>query len=111
LDTGSNGIYFNDPGIVECHDVKFYCPAGTLTLSATMQGRNAVSATINFSVANADTLFASGPSLVAFPTLAGPYPGTTASFDWGLPFYFGRTVYTAVENAATSVGTGPYVAF
>ena len=111
LDTGSNGIYFNDPGIVECNDVKFYCPDGTLTLSATMQGLNAVSATINFSVANADTLFASGASLVAFPTLAGPYPGTTASFDWGLPFYFGRTVYTAVENAATSVGTGPYVAF
>ena len=32
-------------------------------------------------------------------------------FDWGLPFYFGRTVYTAIENAATAVGTGPYVAF
>jgi hypothetical protein len=111
MDTGSNGIYVNDPGIVECNGVKFYCPADTLTLSATMQGLNAVSTTINFSVANADTLFASGPSWVAFPTLAGPYPGTTASFDWGLPFYFGRTVYTAVENAATSVGTGPYVAF
>jgi hypothetical protein len=48
---------------------------------------------------------------VAFPTLAGSYPGTTASFDWGLPFYFDRTVYMAIENATTSAGTGPYVAF
>jgi hypothetical protein len=32
------------------------------------------------------------------------------TFDWGLPFYYGRTVYAAVENA-TAVGTGPYLAF
>lgn len=111
LDTGSNGIYFHDAGIVQCKDVKFYCPASTLTLTAILEGQNAVSATIGFSVADADTFFANALGFVAFPTLAGPYPGTTVSFDWGLPFYFGRTVYTAVENATTSVGTGPYVAF
>jgi Protein of unknown function (DUF3443) len=76
-----------------------------------LQGQSTVSANVSFSVGDAQTLGANDPSLVAFPTLAGPYPGTTPSFDWGLPFYFDRMVYTAMENATTSVGTGPYVAF
>jgi len=69
-----------------------------------------MSASVNFTVGNAETLGGNDPSLVAFATLAGTYP-TTDTFDWGLPFYYGRTVYTAVETAATTVGTGPYVAF
>jgi hypothetical protein len=62
-------------------------------------------------VDDAQTLGANDPTFVAFPTLAGPYPGTTTSFDWGLPFFYGRTVYTVIENSTTSVGTGPYMAF
>jgi len=70
-----------------------------------------VSATVHFTVDDAETLGANEPSFVAFPTLAGTYPTTTDAFDWGLPFYYGRTVYTAIENSTTAVGTGPYVAF
>ena len=33
------------------------------------------------------------------------------SFDWGLPFFFGRRVAYAIQGAATAVGTGPYIAF
>ncbi|MHB8722292.1 MAG: DUF3443 domain-containing protein [Steroidobacteraceae bacterium] len=114
LDTGSNGLYFNDSSLPACTatNVKdFYCPASTQSLTAAVQGQNGVSANVSFSVGNAQTLGASDPAFVAFPTLAGPYPGTTASFDWGLPFFYGRTVYTVIENSTTSVGTGPYVAF
>jgi hypothetical protein len=32
-------------------------------------------------------------------------------FLWGLPFFYGRTVYTAVEAQNTPSGQGPYVAF
>jgi hypothetical protein len=32
-------------------------------------------------------------------------------FDWGLPFFYGRTVYTAIESQATPAGVGPYFAF
>jgi hypothetical protein len=32
-------------------------------------------------------------------------------FDWGLPFFFGRTVYTAIEGQSTPAGVGPYFAF
>jgi hypothetical protein len=114
LDTGSNGLYFNDSSLAACtatNFTDFYCPTSTQTLTAVLQGQNGVMANVSFSVDNAQTLGANDPSLVAFPTLAGPFPGTTASFDWGLAFYFGRTVYSAMENETTSVGTGPYVAF
>ena len=114
LDTGSNALYFNDSTLPQCtasNLTGFYCPAGTQTLSAVLQGQNAVSASLTFGVASAATLGANDPSLVAFATLAGTYSSSTDVFDWGLPFYFGRTVYMAFENATTSVDTGPYVAF
>jgi hypothetical protein len=50
------------------------------------------------------------------PTLAGTFSSasslnTSNTFDWGLPFFYGRRVATAIENQQTATGTGPYVAF
>jgi uncharacterized protein DUF3443 len=114
LDTGSNGLFFNDTSITACSEsglTDFYCPAATQSFSATLQGQNNASASVSFSVGDAATLGGNDASLVAFPTLAGPYTNSADTFDWGLPFYYGRTVYTAFENGTTSVGAGPYVAF
>lgn len=111
LDTGSNAIYFldaNTTGLPICADATFwYCPATTQSFSATNQGANGASSSLNFSVGNADTLTANGTVGVA-NGLAGPNPGT---FDWGLPFFFGRTVYTAIEGQNTPGGVGPYWAY
>jgi hypothetical protein len=85
-----------------------------MSLSATLQGQNGTSVTESFSVGDADTLT---DNIAAAPMLAGTFPesfpGSDASttFDWGLPFYFGRTVYTVIAGDTTKVGTGPYVAF
>ena len=116
LDTGSNGLYFNDSSLATCTEsnlTSFYCPPSTENLTATLEGQNGMSASATFSVAPADSLGAGDVSLVAFSNLAGTYPDTsdTDTFDWGLPFFYGRSVYTVIENASTSVGTGPYVAF
>jgi len=113
LDTGSNGLYFNDTGLTQSTSSCFatlYCPVNPQGLSAVLQGQNGMSASEDFTVGDAETLGGDDPSLVAFATLAGTYPNTD-TFDWGLPFYYGRTVYTAFEKAATSVGAGPYIAF
>jgi hypothetical protein len=113
IDSGSSGIFFNDTTIAQCTDPnfsQFYCPASPLSLTVTLQGANGMSGEIGFSVDSAQTLQANNPSFTALPTLAGTYP-TPGSFDFGLPFYYGRRVATALENSTTSLGAGPYVAY
>ena len=111
LDTGSNAIYFANSamtGLATCSDLKFlYCPGGTQKFSAMNIGANGTTGSVSFSIGNADTLLANQSDFVA-PDLGGPNPG---AFDWGLPFFFGRNVYTAIEGKNTPGGTGPYVAF
>lgn len=107
IDSGSNGIYFltsSITGYLDCDG--FYCPSSTQNLSATTEGANGQgSATINFSVANADDL----PNDPVLEQLAGP--NTPTSFDWGLPFFYGRNVFTAIAGASTPAGQGPYWAY
>jgi uncharacterized protein DUF3443 len=112
LDSGSNGIFFLDSsttGLPACSGAnnQFYCPASSVSLSATNQGINAVASNVTFSVANTNTLF-SNTNNFAFNDLAGPNP---SAFDWGLPFFFGRNVFTAIEGQSTPVGLGPYFAY
>jgi hypothetical protein len=110
IDSGSNGIYFDDSAIPACSEsgfTEFYCPASTLDLSAEMQLAGSATITESFSVANAEQLT---QSISAFPGLAGTNP-SSQGFDWGLPFFYGRRVATAIEGFTTTAGTGPYVAF
>ncbi|MES2072162.1 MAG: DUF3443 domain-containing protein [Pseudomonadota bacterium] len=107
LDSGSNGYYFSDSTIAKCSTSSgFYCPPSTLSLSAvnTSSG-GAASGTINFILVNVDNL----PSSVTAAAVGGSAGSNT--FDWGLPFFFGRRVFVAIENAATPKGKGPYWAY
>ena len=122
VDSGSNGFFFQDSSIPICGgmNTSWYCPTNSPdNLSASNQGTNMNSpVTANFSVENADNLFSTNNT--AFSTLGGPFLtgcGTgmnpACAFDWGLPFFYGRNVFTAIENA-TVPGTnvpGPFVAF
>jgi hypothetical protein len=107
IDSGSNGIFVDDSSIPRC-STGFYCPPATISASATNQGKNGVSNTVAFEIANADALFAN--NFAAFDSLAGPN-GDSGSFDWGIPFFYGRTVFTALEGRTTPRGTGPYFAY
>ncbi|RZI44141.1 DUF3443 domain-containing protein [Herbaspirillum sp. HC18] len=109
IDSGSNGFFFADSTIPTCNpNGDFYCPPATQSASATNQGANGVTGTVAFSIGNANALFSSDAA--AFNSLAGPN-GDRGSFDWGLSFFFGRTVFTAIEGRATPQGTGPYFAY
>jgi hypothetical protein len=111
LDTGSNALFFDSTAIPYCADssIGFYCPKSLTSMSATLLGANAVSSSVSFTVANASALFLDGSKTV-LPTLAGPM-GDTSSFDWGLPFFYGRRVFIGIEGQASSLGTGPFYAF
>lgn len=119
IDSGSNAYYFNDDALATCKDAtSFYCPANSagtalsVPETAGIQGNNGTTASISFTVENADSLFAANDSALA--GLAGPGSspnGPANSFAWGLPFFFGRPVYVVFENSTVSGVTGPAVAF
>jgi hypothetical protein len=125
LDSGTNGIFFDDANLTPCPPPAkptdpdfsgFYCPASAQLLTATLTGTNNTSISEKFTVDNAQTLATDHSTFSVLPTLAGTWSGvanvsTSNTFDWGLPFYYGRRVATAIENRQTAVGTGPYVAF
>jgi len=122
LDTGSNGIYFQDPSLTQCTSdglTDFYCPSSAQTFTATVCAYSggsscsgAAQESVNFTIGNAESLF-SNDSFTAFPTLGGSFPmsQTQDTVDLGLPFFYGRTVYEAFEGKSTTAGTGPYVSF
>jgi hypothetical protein len=113
VDSGSNAYFFTDPGTPVCTDpltAGFYCPAATKNLSATIQGRNGRSASISFSLANATALVKGNPGSAALGSLGAPQV-SAGSVDWGLPFFYGRKVFIAIDGASTPAGTGPYIAF
>jgi hypothetical protein len=119
LDSGSNALFFDetfDASIVTCVPTMnapslndFYCPPAIKNLTASNQAATGPAILVNFQVAIATTLF-SNTSMFAFSNLAGP-AGFGGVFDWGVPFFYGRDVYTAIEGQPTPAGAGPYVAY
>ena len=113
IDSGSNALFFADANIPTCTTSTafgFDCPLVPQNLTAINQGAGGTTSIVNFQVANADSLFAANPNTFAFDNLAGPNSSAT-SFDWGLPFFFGRNVFTAIEGRNTPAGIGPYIAY
>jgi hypothetical protein len=104
LDSGSNGIFFSDPDIPQCSG--FYCPPVPLSLAAVNTSSTGVAGTVNFTLESIQSI---GRGVSA--ANVGADIGLTRSFDWGLPFFFGRRVFVAVSGASTPQGNGPYWAY
>jgi hypothetical protein len=104
IDSGSNGMFFPSTTLATCG--VWYCPATAQSLSATINASGGATAAVAFNVGKSTTLISSGN--YAFNNLAGTANGY---FDWGLPFFYGRRVFTALEGRATPAGNGPYYAF
>jgi hypothetical protein len=108
IDSGSNGIYFNDSALAKCSLSKdFYCPASPASLSATITAYDgSASATIAFTIESVDGL----PNSAVAGWIGGPSGSSQTSsstFDWGMPFFFGRKVYIGLESDTAN----PYWAF
>jgi hypothetical protein len=121
VDSGTNTYTFLNSatsGLALCTSAgmtSFYCPATPTNLIATIFGGNNASAPVTFTIANSNKISA---NISVLGTLGAEMPGFPSSgtssvpdFLWGLPFFFGRTVYTAIEKQDTPGGQGPYVAF
>jgi hypothetical protein len=104
IDSGSNGLFFVSSSVPKCG--LWFCPSAAQSFTATITGNGGATNNVTFSIGNATSLFASGNN--AFNNLAG---SAANYFDWGLPFFFGRRVFTAIEAQVTPAGNGPYYAF
>ena len=136
FDTGSNAYYFADdsipsvsacssyPGYDSSNPDTWFCPGSELKLSATNTGQNGTQSTVAFSIGNAYTLFqqysgsifddlgaSSGSQDTNCATQSTAATHNDCSFDFGFPFFIGRSVYIAFAGANTSEGTGPYFAY
>jgi hypothetical protein len=117
IDSGSNGLYFYSNTIPTCTTTvitAFYCPTAPpvlpWSLSATMSGTNtSIPVPVQFSIDNTATIL-SGTANAVFPTLGGTNSDLT-SFDWGLPFFFGKSVVIGFEGRSSTLGSGTYYAF
>ncbi len=117
LDSGSNNYFFIDTSLTPCTDstlIAFYCPTTPLLLSPELTATNGATASGSFTLyspENVDAAATAAPGLGINPTLVTPPLPFANSFDFGLPFFFGRTVYTSIEGRTTGSVSGPYFAF
>ncbi|WP_286773238.1 MULTISPECIES: DUF3443 family protein [unclassified Sphingomonas] len=118
LDSGSNLYYFVDSGIPMCTQTNFtsfYCPPSPLALAVTLTGVNAATADASFTLYNAYTQPAASanaiPGIGANPNAVTGFHAIQRSFDFGLPFFYGRNVATAIEGRAAGGIAGPFYAF
>jgi hypothetical protein len=122
IDSGSNGLFFpNWPNLPACSvNTDFFCPSPAVNLSVTNIGVNTAVSGVNFTVDDADTLI--NTTDTAYNNLAGPHqagstPATCSNgtgdciFDFGFPFFYGRTVFTAIDTTTTPAGMGPFFAY
>jgi len=117
LDSGSNYYYFVDTSITGCTQTNytgFYCPGSPLSLTPTLSGSNgSISAAFTLYNAYTDPAATSNavPGIGANPNGLSFSNPINNSFDFGLPFFYGRNVYTAIQGRIAGGVSGPYYAY
>ncbi|WP_205960427.1 DUF3443 family protein [Ramlibacter henchirensis] len=104
LDTGTNSVRFPDPELPECGSL--YCPDQPTPLSISVTAAEGQPQTIDFTLES--------PASLRVGTVGARIGGggpATPHVNFGLPFFFGRTVHVAIAGAPTQAGEGPYWAF
>ena len=114
IDSGTDSYRFADPTIAVCSSGSFiggyYCPAvapQNLFAVNSGVGANNNTNTVDFAIADPDSTFIPGAS--AYANLGGG-PGST-NFVWGMPFFYGRTIYIGIDGQVAGAYTGPYYAY
>ena len=102
LDSGTNGLFFPSSLRVCSGQLSdFYCPGSSQSLSAQNQGSTQGSGTVAFTIDDASMTFNNQDSVysgIGGPNASYPCTGSACSFAWGMPFFLGRPVFTAIDG-------------
>jgi len=115
IDSGSGSLFFNDNNLPLCsnNDVAagYFCPGTSTSISEIAISAAIPSApNLGLTIANADYLFNENNGNNAVFNNIGSPAGTVLpnSFDFGMPFFFGRSVFTGLEQRNPQ---GPFFGF
>ena len=114
IDSGSNGLFFDDATLAGAclgsgGGGAWFCPATLQPRTAEIRSPSGALAQVEFAIGNADVLFSTANT--AFANLGGSAGAANeGAFVWGLPFFYGRAVYTSIWGQALSA-SGPWYAF
>jgi Protein of unknown function (DUF3443) len=108
IDSGTNGFAFQDDAIPTTSN--WYTPSSALNLAATMEAIDGKGTPVNIPFTIDSALRMSANGYAAYDNV-GWYQSRSNMFMWGLPFFYGRSVYTTVGNGMIGKQSGPFVAF
>ena len=104
IDSGSNANFLVLPG-VSTDSNGFYAPAQFTTYPATVSGGGTSYATsVSVEASSSQPL-----GVAVYPYLAAP-SGSSNSQDFGLPYFYGKSIAYAIHGSVTLHGTGPFYA-
>jgi len=118
IDSGSNGFFFLNSQTLgsqmpSCTDRPgWYCPLTSQSFDVVNRGSSGGAqgagppSPATFAISSADQLFQT-PGNFALPSLGGNWPLTPLVFDFGLPFFYGRPVFTFI-NPMHDYGIGGF---
>lgn len=114
IDTGSNAMFFDDDNLSRACSVssgqqgQWYCPTAAWRQTVSLTDAAGTAGSFDLAVANADTLFNTGAT--AFANLGGTAGQAAQTFSLGMPFFYGRKVFTSIWGQVLSAN-GPWYAF
>lgn len=116
IDSGSNFLYFPKTNSLPYCDGSdtWFCPTSTQSLTATLTGAGgSPTGAVSFEIGNTNTLITYNN--MVYDNIGGDI-GESDMFDWGLPFFLGRSVFVGIKGSSATVNTnqtanGPFWAF
>lgn len=101
FDSGSNGVYFDDKSINICTNSLYqgyYCPGKEILIDVVLMSTAQEIYGYTFNGSDASLLLRNSEFLPVQPQLIGASGGSFQDFVWGLPFFYGKNFYTAIEK-------------
>lgn len=114
VDSAATGYFQDVAALAPCaRDANLDCPSDPVERQATLTGLDGAASQVSFTVDDAQAILDGGFAAASGfgGRNAGRSIGSGGAFTWGLPFFYGRSVYVLIENGAAANTIGPAIGF